>query len=480
VNDLMRPHLLLAGVAVSRPEGLEQFLVRGGFLVDEVPADRPLVEAAEREAPDALLLCVGSADESSVATLRAFRGSTAWPDIPVLVLAASGGAEAVAALLTAGASDALAQPVRLDELRARLDRQLEWRQGLRELREMLRSRDLLFDIFQEISAALRPEEIFQSLVRRVGQALGLAHCSFVLTAPGEAFGRVVAVYENPSIRDLRVELARYPEIEEALRTERPVVIDNVKEHPLFAALRPKWEAQSLEVDVRCAVALPVLVQGYPAGVFFLRTREGDPDLTARDVALADTIAQAAAKVLENEDRRAAIYRRQMGAGVVDQLTGVATLDALDRRLKDEFERGRRYRLRFSLVLIDVDRLRDLNEKFGNPAGDRLLGELGHLLQRELRAPDFVARYGGDEFVLVLPETDARGARNFVQRLRRLVDRHPFPDIEGTVPAISAGIVSYPHPEVLRAEDLFPLAEAALAAAKASPTERVSVATTAKV
>ena len=475
----MRPHLLLAGEPGCRPEGLEQFLVRGGFLVDEVPVDRPLVEAAEREAPDALMLCVRSADEAALGTLRAFHGSAAWPDIPVLVLAASGGADAVAGLLSAGASDALAQPLRLDELRARLDRQLESRQGLRELREMLRSRDLLFDIFQEISAALRPEEIFQTLVRRVGQALGLAHCSFVLTAPGEAFGRVVAVYENPSIRDLRVELARYPEIEEALRTERPVVIDNVKEHPLFAALRGKWEAQSLEVNVRCAVALPVLVQGFPAGVFFLRTREGDPDLTARDVALADTIAQAAAKVLENEDRRAAIYRRQIGAGAVDQLTGVATLDALDRRLKDEFERGRRYRLRFSLVLIDVDRLRELNEKFGNPTGDRLLAELGHLLQRELRAPDFVARYGGDEFVLVLPETDARGARNFVQRLRALVDRHPFPDLEGTVPGISAGIVSYPHPEVLRAEDLFPLAEAALAAAKASPTERVSVATTAK-
>jgi diguanylate cyclase (GGDEF)-like protein len=407
------------------------------------------------------------------------RASAEGSDIPILALAATGGADVVAGLLSAGASDALGPPLLLDELRARLDRQLEARQGLRDLQEMLRSRDLLFDIFQEIAASLRPEEILQTLVRRVGQALGLAHCSFVLTAPGEAFGRVVAVYENPSIRDLRVELARYPEIEEALRTEQPVVIQNVKEHPLFAALRGKWEAQSLEVNVRCAVALPVLVQGNPAGVFFLRTREGDPDLTARDVALAETIAQAAAKVLENEDRRAAIYRRQIGAGAVDHLTGVATLDALDRRLKDEFERGRRYRLRFSLVLIDVDRLRELNEKFGNPAGDRVLAELGHLLQRELRAPDFVARYGGDEFVLVLPETDARGARHFMQRLRGLVDKHPFPDVAGTVPGLSAGIVSYPHPEVLRAEDLFPLAESALAVAKASPTERVSVAVPAK-
>src|SRR5207247_9620057 len=100
--------------------------------------------------------------------------------------------------------------------------------------------DLLFDIFQEVSAALRADEILQTLVRRVGQAFGLTHCSFVLTAPGEDQGRVVAVYENPAIRDLRVELERYPAIAEALRTERPLLLAVVRHHPLADSTRRLW------------------------------------------------------------------------------------------------------------------------------------------------------------------------------------------------------------------------------------------------
>jgi two-component system cell cycle response regulator len=296
----------------------------------------------------------------------------------------------------------------------------------------------------------------------------------VLTAPGEDKGRVVAVYENPAIRDLRVDLARYPEIQEAIRTERPVVIHNVHEDPLFATIRRHWSQQHVEVNVQAAVALPVFVQGRAAGVFFLRTEKGDPQLRAADVAFANTIAQAAARVLENEERRSAIYRRQISAGTTDELTGCASLDALDRRLRDEFERARRYSLHFALVLIDIDRLRDINERQGQPAGDRVLGEIGAILQRELRAPDFVARYGGDEFACVLPETDGPGGRRFIERLRQVFTRHTFADLGPTkTPTISAGVVAYPHSEVLRPEDLFTLGEGALQNAKDAP-DRVAV------
>ena len=339
--DLLRHRILLIGDPAARPDGLERLLVRGGFQVTETPTATP---------PDLLLYTPDSGIKNLADEVRALVSRPSHGGAPVFVILVEGAAEAATEALLAGAQDVLLAPVHLPELRARLDVHIRARAEVREAQEALRARDLLFDIFQEVSAALRADEIFQTLVRRVGQAFGLSHCSFVLTAPGEDKGRVVAVYENPAIRDLRVDLERYPEIQEAIRTQRPVVIQNVHEHPLFAAIRQHWTKQQIEVNVQAAVALPVFVQGRAAGVFFLRTERGDPQLRPEDVAFANTIAQAAARVLENEERRSAIYRRQVSAGTTDELTGCASLDALDRRLRDEFERARRYSLHFSLVL----------------------------------------------------------------------------------------------------------------------------------
>src|SRR2546426_330680 len=153
--------------------------------------------------------------------------------------------------------------------------------------------------------------------------------------------------------------------------------------------------------------------------------------------------------LENEERRSAMYRRQISAGTTDELTGCASLDALDRRLRDEFERARRYSLHFSLVVIDIDHLQEINDRLGHTAGDRVLGEIGAIVQRELRAPDFVARYGGDEFACVLPETDGPGGRHFIERLRQVFARHTFGDLgPANAPTITAGRRRYPPPQTL--------------------------------
>ena len=462
MTNAKRPRLtLLLGSPAARPEGLERFLTRAGFEVTD-----PESAGAEEEAPALLLLAVAAGEPGLAGRVRDVTHAPKYEGAPLLVLLAGGAPTDAVTLLAAGAGDVVRSPVDMEELGARLDAILRRRADLTGARDALRSREALFDIFQEVAVSLRAEEVFHTLVRRVGQAFSLSHCSFVLTGPGETQGRVVAVYENPAIRDLKVQLDRYPEIQEAVRTKRPVVIDDVYQHPLLAAIREHWREQRLDVNVRSTAALPVFVHGRAAGVFLLRTERGEPEMRPEDISFANTIAQAAARVLENEERRSAIYRRQVSAGTTDGLTGCGSLDALDRRLRDEFERARRYTLSFALVLLDVDGLRTINERLGQEAGDRILGELGSILQREIRAPDFAARYGGDEFALILPATDGPGATRFVERVRRVLDSHTFPDLgPARSPSLTAGVVAYPHTDALKPEDLLKLAERALARGK---------------
>jgi diguanylate cyclase (GGDEF)-like protein len=152
------------------------------------------------------------------------------------------------------------------------------------------------------------------------------------------------------------------------------------------------------------------------------------------------------------------------------------LQALDRRMREEFERARRYSLSFSLVLLGVDELRGVRDRLGADAADRLKRDVADALRRELRLPDFVVGYGPSEFAIVLPETGPTGARQSVVRVReRLAVVPSSGDPRLQHPRFSAGIVTYPHPAVSQSDELYAMVEAALMRGKAQSGERIGVA-----
>jgi diguanylate cyclase (GGDEF)-like protein len=232
----------------------------------------------------------------------------------------------------------------------------------------------------------------------------------------------------------------HPEIAEAIRSRRP-------------AARPDGSA----------TALPVVADGRVVGVLVLRRRAEHPGLSPAQAQFAESLAEAAARALDT----VAPDGNGNGSGASPGLRHVApTAEAsLDHRLQEEFERARRYSLSFSLVLLDVGAR-------GAEAGD--LAETAERLRHELRLPDFISRYGGGEFAIVLPETGLDGARRSVARMREQLVSQPV-DASVADPTFSAGIVTYPHPAVTQADDMFALVEAALARGKAQVGERVGVA-----
>jgi diguanylate cyclase (GGDEF)-like protein len=432
--------------------------VRAGFTLGE--ADRLPPTPGDAGSPDLAVLCIDPLDDELDRQLLPITDE-AWRATPTIALLPATAADLATRALALGAADAMVGPIRFEELSARITARLHAvRAGFRAAASS-QSQAQLFAVFQEVAFAARPEETLQILVRGLGRSLGVAHCACVFTLDG-GVGRVVAVAERPEVKNHEVELSRYPEVLHASGIGRTTFIPEVAHHPLFAGTPAANPFAPFEPT--SAVAVPLTFQGKQLGFMVLRTAVGSA-LSMDDVAYVEALVGATCRLLEHEERRAALYRRQANVGVVDALTGCGGLDALDRRLREELQRAERYGRLFSLALVDVDGLRFINQRHGIEAGDTVLADIGALLQRELRAPDFVARYGGDEFALILPETDEDGTRRTIDRIRAALDQYVVPAETAERLSISAGWVTYPAVRALDLDDLLARADAALAAAK---------------
>lgn len=459
-----RPLIVLYGDHAARPDGLERDLLRAGFQVAEaddiehLPGRPALVVAT----------CVTlTGDRTSLN--EAFTAARAT-GAQVVVLIANGEPEDLIRAAELGADEAILLPTEatllLTRLRARLvaPRMTLHGPGGSDLK--------LFEILQDVAAELHRDEMLHALVRSLAAALDVRSVSCVLHSGASGTGRLVAATDAPKVRDIDVDLEKWPDAVAALAGGETVFVRDVGTSSLFD---PPLGALTTHVatDLESTAAITLSPLGRAIGTVILRTRRGELPLTAGAVAFAELAVAATSRLLETDDRRGAISRRQAMAAHVDPLTGCGTLDALDRRIREEFERARRYDVTFALVLLDVDGMRLINERLGRDGGHRVLADLGRLLQRELRSPDFVARYGGEEFLLLLPETGLEGARLTVNRIREKLGPAGLGELHlGVRCRLTAGVAIYPHAGVHKPEDLFAMVEQALLSGKAQDVERI--------
>jgi diguanylate cyclase (GGDEF)-like protein len=156
--------------------------------------------------------------------------------------------------------------------------------------------------------------------------------------------------------------------------------------------------------------------------------------------LAGTLSFAAAIALKNAE----LVERLHSAATTDELTGLFNRRALEERLEAEISRSYRHQIKTSVVLIDVDRFKLINDTLGHAAGDRYLALVGQVLTKHVRTLDVVGRLGGDEFLVILPMTSASEALVFINRLQGglqdLTSKHP----EFGVATLSFGIAEAPR------------------------------------
>ncbi|HXC24567.1 MAG TPA: sensor domain-containing diguanylate cyclase [Gemmatimonadaceae bacterium] len=350
---------------------------------------------------------------------------------------------------------------------------------LQRVRQEAENKRHLVDIMHDVMGNLSTEEIFHMVARRLARALNLSHSSVILAKPGDVRGVVATAVEQPNLLNLAIELDRYPEVSAALEQRRPVLIQDLQTSPWYTRLREQWERDGTKISVRSVIALPFAFEKHRTGVFLLRRTIEQEPLAASDVEFADTVIKSAVNAIEQSyviEQAKADNARLEALAHTDPLTHLLNRRALTIRLVAELERVRRYNSPLTILMIDIDHFKQVNDTYGHLVGDDVLRGISAILQRSVRTVDMVARYGGEEFVVVLPETGEQGAVVFAERIRERVEEHSF-EAERSRAArvtVSIGVSSFPALHVDTAEHLLSRADAALYRAKECGRNKVCV------
>lgn len=242
---------------------------------------------------------------------------------------------------------------------------------------------------------------------------------------------------------------------------RPLLV-NLGEHPQADIVLAELQSQS-------ALVVPLTVSNRILGSLQFLSRSGNA-FTSEDAQLLWILSLVAENILTREYANEGL----LTFAFTDFLTGLKTRGYFEQQLELELKRCERKRTPLSLLMLDIDYFKQLNDRHGHHVGDQVLRDVSSLLSKDMREVDTAARYGGEEFVIILPETPVNSALGVAQRIRRSVENAKF--FAGSAASIekltiSVGIANYPEDARFK-RDLIESADAALYEAKSRGRNQV--------
>ena len=247
----------------------------------------------------------------------------------------------------------------------------------------------------------------------------------------------------------------------AVQRRRPLISEVSGPEDVLLPLLPNWNVHSF-------LGVPVVFRDRVTGLIALYNSSRQA-FAERDAQVADLFAGQVAIALDNS-RRVKVMEMQ---AVTDELTGLYNRRAFADMGDKEVERARRYQRPLSLILFDIDHFKNVNDTYGHPVGDHVLQVLTRLVTRTTRSTDIVCRFGGEEFIVLMPEAGPEEGQAMAERLRQEISRMTIVTAGGTLSlTVSLGVAD------LRAEDeniesLIARADRAMYRAKAAGRNAVS-------
>jgi diguanylate cyclase (GGDEF)-like protein/putative nucleotidyltransferase with HDIG domain len=318
---------------------------------------------------------------------------------------------------------------------------------------------LLNELGRKASSVLNPHELLPTICRQVRNAFGydLTRIEVMDNGREELVVSAEAGY-GPELVGRRIGMGEGL-AGVAAESGEPVLANSVVKEPRYVALHP---------GVRAALSLPLMYREELMGVLSLESRR-EYAFSQQDVLTLRTLADQLAIALHN----ARAYQVALEQAITDGLTGLKTHRYFMEALDGEWSRSTRSGHMFSVIMFDLDRFKQVNDRYGHLEGDKVLTAVANLLSDRVRQSNVVARYGGDEFAILMAETRTEQAEILAERLRKQIESDPFLAAHGVTASFGIGTFPVHGPTQ---EEILRVADSGMYLAKHQEGNRVRVAT----
>jgi diguanylate cyclase (GGDEF)-like protein len=325
------------------------------------------------------------------------------------------------------------------------------------------------ELGKALTSSLQLDQVLRTIMEKIDEFLHPDTWSLLLVdeATRELYFEIAIGKGAQTLKDIRIKMGQGLAGWVAQAGQPVVVPDTSRDERFFAAVD-----QKTKMETRSIVAVPVRFRDHCLGVIELVNCVGPDGFSQRDLALLEALADYAAIAIENARHVQHIHELT----ITDDCTNLYNARHLHFMLETEIYRSQRYGYEFSLIFIDLDHFKSVNDTHGHLTGSKLLGEIGQMIRSSCRLIDFAFRYGGDEFVVLLPQTSKENAYVVARRLHRLIRERTWLQDSGLEVHVTAsvGVASYPS-DAKTKSDLLHLADEAMYLVKNTTRDSVAAA-----